>query len=235
MKGLHQIRNKISIIYRQLITWKKNFFDIPSGNAGKKMLDEVKRLLMIFNNEARLQSVSLHALQIFLPLILQKPAKKSKRADHVRYLSKRLLWWKEGEFDKLFDEAAEIQRRLHESERKDISALKGFTRLMLEGKTKQAVKLIDMNSGIVGVHTLTGEIKAALEAKHPDGKCRTTTGDEPIRVEEVIFEEITSEAIIKAASSTSGSGGPTKIPADTWKRILCSRGVKYASGASTHQ
>ena len=39
---------------------------------------------------------------------------------------------------------------------------------MLEGKVKQALKLVDANSEITGVHPLTPSVKAILEEKHPD-------------------------------------------------------------------
>ena len=42
-------------------------------------------------------------------------------------------------------------------------------------------------------------------------------------VETVIFEEIDGELVKRAAKRTYGSGVPTKIDADTWKHLLCSK------------
>ena len=94
---------------------------------------------------------------------------------------------------------------------------------MLEGKLKQALKLIDTNNGVIGVHDLTDNVKRELNAKHPESEPGGPPLENGPSVQEVIFEEITSETIIDSARKTSGSGGPTKIGADIWRRILCSK------------
>ena len=47
------------------------------------------------------------------------------------------------------------------------SQLTGFSRLMLLDKVGQAMKFINNEDAIVGVHRLTREIKGTLLAKHP--------------------------------------------------------------------
>ena len=39
----------------------------------------------------------------------------------------------------------------------------------------------------------------------------------------MIFEKIDSDAITKSAQNIHGSGGPTRIDADTWKNMICSK------------
>ena len=39
----------------------------------------------------------------------------------------------------------------------------------------------------------------------------------------MIFEDIHCDAVKKAAKSTFGSGGPTKIDSKLWKTLLCSK------------
>ena len=56
------------------------------------------------------------------------------------------------------------------------SDIKGFTRLMLEGKVKQALKLVDKNNGICGVHDLNGDVKRKLEEKHPVAQEKVNEG-----------------------------------------------------------
>ena len=131
------------------------------------MLKECIRLLQLFNNKTSWERIALLALHVFIPLVLQKPSAKSKNKDHIRYLSKRLDWWKEGKIDDLMKEGKQIQKSINNSKKKDASDLKGFTRLMLEGKIKQALKLIDNGSGVVGVHKLTDDIRQKLWEKHP--------------------------------------------------------------------
>ena len=68
------------------------------------------------------------------------------------------------------------------------------------------------------------EIKAELKSKHPDAQEAFGNAD-PFQppVQEVIFEQVTAETIIQSARTTTGSGGPTKIGADFWRRVLCSK------------
>ena len=146
LNGLDVIRQKVLAAYQELVKWKKNFFEIPKGNVGVKVLEEVTKMLKTFNDDSPWKSISLYSVHIFLPLMLQKPAKNSKRKDHVRYLIKRLKWWKDGDLQKLIEEGKEIQHRLRESVKKESSNLKGFIRLMLEGKVRQALKLVDKSS-----------------------------------------------------------------------------------------
>ena len=104
--------------------------------------------------------------------------------------------------------------------------IKGFTRLMLIGKVRQALKLVDTDNDIAGIHKLSEEIRQTVESKHPNAESAKETAlsrEDATPVEEVIFEEIDMARVQKAAKNTSGSGGPTKIDADTWKHILYSK------------
>ena len=60
--------------------------------------------------------------------------------------------------------------------------------------------------------------------KNEDG-----TPKDPVSVDNIVFEGIDGEMIAKAAMNTKGSGGPTKVDADTWKQMLCSSALKPAS------
>ena len=82
--------------------------------------------------------------------MLQKPSSRSKNSDHKRYLTKRLRLWKEGKLTEIISEAEEIQRLITTKDaRKKEDLKKGFTRLMLSGKARQALKLVDCNSEII--------------------------------------------------------------------------------------
>ncbi len=159
--------------------------------------------------------------------MLQKPSPKSKAKKNAEYLSKRLHLWKEGNLNSIMSEVKEIQSRLKASHKiKEESKSKGFCRLMFQGKVRQAMKLINNNDDVKGVHKLTRKIKGVLEDKHPPAKKApknvmleiTTPPPEP-----VIFEAITAESVYHAAKNIHGSGGPTLIDADGWRQILCSK------------
>ena len=82
----------------------------------------------------------------------------------------------------------------------------------MAGNVKQALKLVDTENTIAGVHVINDNIRAILQAKHPE-PAEADERDAP-RVEEVIFEEIDGKAIQESAKKTFGSGGPTKADAD---------------------
>ena len=103
---------------------------------------------------------------------------------------------------------------------------------MLLGKVGKAMKFINSEDNIRGVHSLSVGIKQALDEKHPKARDASNdillphTAGEP---ETVIYEEINGESIYKAAKQLQGSGGPTLIDADGWKHILCSKAFGNAS------
>ena len=93
-------------------------------------------------------------------------------------------------------------------------------------KAKKALKFVDEDDSIVGVHELTPEIVTELERKHPKPEPVDESiilPEQNIIVQPVIFERIDSEAIIRSAQNIHGSGGPTRIDADTWKNLICSK------------
>ena len=127
----------------------------------------------------------------------------------------------------IVSEVEQIQKRLTSSKRSEEAKERGFVRLMLEGKVSKALKLVDAGSEISGVHKLTEEIRDQLNEKHPLGSEADPDVLDPRsqpRVEEVIFEDINGEAVQAAARKISGSGGATKIDADIWKHMICSKG-----------
>ena len=224
--GINKIQELLETMYGKIVKWAKNIFEVPRGPAGKEFILEATKIIHLFDENSIWEPIALHQLLIFFPLMLQKPSAKSKAKNHTRYLAKRLKMGKEGRLSELMSEAEEIQKRLCRSIRKKEQAEKGFIRLMLLGKVKQALKVIDANSEISGVHELTEMVRKTLEEKHPKGESAdpdVLIEGIPPHVEEVIFEGINGGLIQEAAKNTSGSGGPTKVDSDVWKHILCSK------------
>ena len=124
-------------------------------------------------------------------------------------------------------EAMEIQKRMEKPRKGGKEGItRGFTRLMVEGKVKQALKLVYAGNEIAGVHTLDDRVRNLLQEKHPeDAQLHpdAVIQGETTPAQEVVFEAIDGKAIQAAARSVHGSGGPTRVDADTWKHILCSK------------
>ena len=225
--GKENILATVHQIHKELTSWGKNNFLVPRGKIGKLFLAELNRILQMFNNKTQYEPIALHLVQIYIPLMLQKPSAKSKNRDHIRYLEKRLQWWKEGELEKLVKEGKAIQEILQKHKDSNRPAeLRAFSRLMLKGQLKKALKFVDVDDSIVGVHNLTSSIVEELQRKHPPAEpC-----DEKIVIPEmnnvvqpVIFERIDCDTITKCAKNIHGSGGPSRIDAETWRNMICSK------------
>ena len=171
LNGEENILHEINKTYEECIKWSKNIFLLPRGKSGKDFINELTRLITLFTDKTKWERLALPLVHIFFPLMLQKPSKTSKAKDHTKYLSARLEKWKAGDLKSLIAEGKEIQKRLEKSHKKQReSNEKAFCRLMFEGKVGQAVKFINNEDTVVGVHKLTVEIKQILQDKHPKGE-----------------------------------------------------------------
>ena len=99
---------------------------------------------------------------------------------------------------------------------------------MFQGKVGAALKFLEEQSENA-VLPPTGDIVKKLEALHP-AACKIhpeTLIEGPIsEVNPATFYSIDETEILKAANSTKGSGGPSLLDAQQWKRLLCSNKYK---------
>ena len=49
MVGELYIRNELSLIYEEIITWKKKLFQLPRGSGAEKFIKELTRLMYLFD------------------------------------------------------------------------------------------------------------------------------------------------------------------------------------------
>ena len=106
-----------------------------------------------------------------ITLRLQKPSAQSKAKEHSVCLIRRLQDWRNGEINILVKELRHIPKRFTSS-RKTRSVedrARIFSNLVMEAKITAALKFLDtdISSGIL---TLTPDIIADLEQKHPDAE-----------------------------------------------------------------
>ena len=227
----NQLNGKLISIYEKIVSWKANFFKLPSGSVGKAFVVENKRLIDLWVNESNFESAALIAQNIFMPLMLQKPSPSSKNSDHIKYLKKRLEQWKNSSFDELLSECTAIQSRLIRNKRKPEHVERVFARLMLQGKVSAALRWVTDNSE-TSVHDITDDIIKVLNGKHPKAQPASNKhiieGNVP-KVEPVIFDNIDGNTISRAAKDTKGSHGPSGASSDLWRRVLCSKSFGKAS------
>ena len=220
----HSYATEINNAYDEIVTWRKNLFDLPKGNAGKRFVSNMNKLILAWNNKSNRRDYALKALMIMPTLLLQRTSTKSKGSLNKQHLQRRIELWENNQLSELLQESRALQKRLPKGTSK-MSAeevTKRFTNLMLLGNVKQAVRLLE-NDACNGVLPLTTETLQELQTKHPPGqpKFAEMLLQGPInKIDSVIFEELTSETILKAAVLTKGSAGPSLYDADDWRKIL---------------
>ena len=232
LKG-EQIITNCKRVYAEVVNWKRNLFLLPSGAAGKQFIEELNKVVSGFASKASYESAVMEMIMIMPALLLQKPTKKSKSAQHVQALKRRLILWTEGklDLDELLREGKAIQQRMKKSKHSKEHTEQVFVRLMLQGKVSAAMRWIGTNAA--GLCEATDEVITELINKHPAGKQAEEASilNGPVdKVEQVIFEEIKGELIQACAKKIDGAAGPSGLDSDGWKRILCSKqfGTKSA-------
>ena len=138
--------------------------------------------------------------------------------------------WNEGKLMEIWKEGSIIQKKmmLHNPTRtkQDISRI--FSKLMFQGKVSAALKFLDKNSENA-VLKPTEDVINKLKELHPEQAdiLPGTLIQGPIQPSSpAYFNNITEMEILRAASRTKGSGGPSLMDASQWKRILCSAQYK---------
>lgn len=134
---------EVNRIYDEIVHFKRNIFNVPSGRAGKDFIMELVSWLRHFNNNTDMNSIALKAFMVLPTLILQKPSPKSKAKEHSAAIERRLKLWKQGDLTTLIKEIKFIQSKFNSSRKEksmqDIS--KVFARLVMKGNLSAALKL----------------------------------------------------------------------------------------------
>ena len=120
--------------------------------------------------------------------------------------------WKEGRIHDLMQEFRTIQKRLScPNTRKPKDNARIFANLMIEGKTKAALKFLtkDCENGILD---LSDDVMVELQKIHPDPSPINTNSllNGPIEnIPVSYFDAIDESMIHNAARLTKGAGGPS--------------------------
>ena len=223
----------INNIYDEIVHFRKNIFNIPSGRAGKMFIDELTFWLKQLNYNLELNLIALKAVMVLPSLILQRPSSASKSKEHSTATERRLALWKQGDLNLLVKEVRFIQEKFVSSRKaksiEDISRI--FARLVMQGKITAAIKLLDRESSTALVTPLR-EVLEELEKKHPSTaeireECLLNG---PIdQIPPNIFDLINKQMIYDAALKTKGSAGPSGMDAELYRRILCSKNFAWES------
>ena len=144
--------------------------------------------------------------------------------------------WKEGKIDELLFEGRSLQERLQKlpvisSHNESLS--RTFSKLVFQGKIKQAIQLLsDKSRGrVLHIHDHTSPsdpssptVLSVLKSKHPKSQPCSLTAifdneNDPPSFHPVIFEQIDANCIRTASINTFGAAGPSGVDAHSWKRF----------------
>ena len=220
------LSSNIDQIYDEITRCHKNLFKVPTGQCGKLFIDELTFWLHQFNENTKLNQISLKCFMILPALILQKPSKQSKAKDHKQCVTRRMQLWKEGNICEIMREVRCIQRKITTSKKQrtaeDIS--KTFAKLMMQGKVSVALKYLHNKSS--SVMTCTDSVLNELREKQPP-EAPIKEGSllfGPINfIPECFFGEIDETSIFNSALRTKGAAGPSGMDSELYRRILCSK------------
>ena len=214
--------------------WPPNLFLVPFGKVGRDFLDELSRLAGLFSNKSDSRCWSLSAFTLAPLLLLQKPSRKSKDADHRKLLESRLTLWRAGDFDSLLREGRVIQKPLNYRPPSKQLCDDKFISLMRQGRVSEATGWLDSARHTSGVKPCDSTVIDELMGKHPPAQPASSrlAFQGPIPdISPVKFDQLCGDNIYFCAKSLRGSGGPSGLDAAGVKRIFCSRKFKASSPA----
>ena len=158
-----------------------------------------------------------------------QPTPKSRTREHSASLERRLKSLKAGDIESVHNERRAIQSRLPKTKFTSTDH-EAFVKLMFQGKTKAALRLIteqnvggmlhlDSNIGTdaaprsVYTRCSAGKTSPGQHVSTNALYCTTTT------VHPVVLEAIDETTIKAAALRTDGAAGPSGIDARGWRRL----------------
>jgi len=123
-------------------------YSLPGGSIGKKYINLLNdELLHLISG-----SYSSERVILFCSVMLQRDRNVQKGCDICRLIDRRMTQWHEGQFDVLLQEVARCDcsfRNFHHSSRSasQDQLVRVFTKLMLEGNVRAAVRWLTEHSG----------------------------------------------------------------------------------------
>ena len=204
----------------------------PVRKTGRDFIEKLTKYIDDWNNRSPMQHLELKAVIALIAVALQKPGQRSKAKEHQECLEKWSTLWRNGEIESLLREGRMIQRRLSKSNKNDPpNKARIFAKLVMEGQINSTLRyLSEDDSG--GVLPLTEDVVRQLKEKHPDAQ-RAKLGSLlfwPVEdIPDSVYQGINGELVREAALRTKGSGGPSGVDANGFKRILACKSFKRSS------
>lgn len=206
---------------------------LPQGSVGRLFVDILAKEIQAVPNGIS----STEKIFIFCSTVLQKEKLIRNGSDIRRTLRKRMDMWNNNQYDELIQEAIRCDRQLKstpKNKKNDDHKIRIFTRLVLQGKLREATRWItDRNGGGVLMpddNLPNGKnVFEVLKNKYP---CQMVPeNDTFLKNDELpvmVDVDISSDHIEKMARCLQGSAGPSGTNADQWKSMILRFGAHSA-------
>jgi hypothetical protein len=213
-------------------------YTIPGGAIGRKFTDTLSEEVL----HLAAGNYPSDRLIVFSSVILQRDKMVKKGCDIRRVIEKRLMLWSEDKFDQLIDNAVRCDKSFHHppARRDDKDHIVSvFTRLMLQGRVKAAVRWLCEKSSshvlkpsdMVEVKTNEGNLTnvsvlEVLRNKHPDPQVPSSKFFLQQDTLPAFSDlDVTGAHIHFIASRIQGGAGPGGCDANMWHDVLLRYGA----------
>ena len=182
-----------------------------------------------------MECIALKAGTILPILLLQRPHANSTAKEHVACLTRRLIDWRDGDINALVLEGRALQHshQKHSTNKDtDAESARIFSRLMMQGKVKAALRVLSNNSsgGILPlekqmdgtestVFDILREKHPAAQDINPEAVVPESAFDQSRPRHPVQFDRLNGNMIRTAALQTQGGAGPSGVDAAGWRRL----------------
>ena len=127
--------------WRKIVSIKSHHYDLPSGAVGREFVDLMAEEVTLLNKG----SATSEHLIVFISVMLQRDTMIRKGVDIRRLLKRRIETWRKQCYDQLLHEFVRCAKQWSKShssrsENNKDNVFKIFSRLMLRGEVKSAVR-----------------------------------------------------------------------------------------------
>ena len=224
-KSLSDIKKQAEEAFEKMKYWRRNLWKTPGGKVGKLIIKEMTFLITNWIKRSQMEEIALTLNMIFLPLMLQKSGPKVRAASLKEIIEARYHKWSKGHIKELVEEAEYIQDRIERMNKNYTEkAVKLFARLMMQGKVKQALRVVAGSQG--GVAKASPETLQKLKEKHPSAAPtdpKTLAEGLFKKIPDSAWEKIDADFIRKIALNSKGAAGWSGIDSEDLKHLLCSK------------
>ena len=229
--------SEIRSLWWEVVTLRGKQYALPNGSVGTRFVNMLSEEIELCT-EGRQQS---ECEFIFTALVLQRDKMVRKGKDIRPLLTRRMDMWEAGKLPELLQEAKRCDKQVVAG----LSPLtseqleRTFTRLMMEGRIRSAVRLVtDRGGGGVldpedEAHGRNGplgmSIYDVLQEKHPAQRTVDPSAFLDCEVLPPLEQvDITAAHIETVARRLFGSAGPSGTSSEQWRNVLLRYGTASA-------